>query len=147
MLALEGHLTHLTCIPVELAVPDGLPQLPAAVEIAAYRIALEALNNVVAHADAHRCGLRITHDQHRLIVEIEDDGHGIPPHYRPGIGHDSMRERAEELGGTLTMTTGRAGHGTMVRAVLPCDDHTAPTDPKPVSSTGEPLAEGQQWPA
>ncbi len=147
VLALESHLTHLTAMPVELAVPEGLPQLPAAVEIAAYRIALEALNNVVAHAGAHRCQLRITHNHRCLIVEIEDDGHGIPPHYQPGIGHDSMRERAEELGGTLTITTARAGDGTIVRAVLPCDEHTPPPDPKSVNSTAEPLAEGARWPA
>ncbi len=58
-----------------------------------------------------------------------------------------MRERAEELGGTLTMTTGRVGHGTVVRAVLPCDDPTAPTDPSPVDSTEARLTLGQQWPA
>lgn len=55
--ALEAHITHLTSIPVVLAAPDPLPHLPAAVEIAAYRIALEALNNVAAHADAASCDL------------------------------------------------------------------------------------------
>lgn len=145
VVALSSHITHLTSIPVELVVPDVLPQLPAAVEIAVYRIALEALNNVIAHADAHRCRLRITHDRTSLIVEVEDDGRGIPPHHRPGIGHDSMRERAEELGGTLTMSVGRAGRGTLVRAVLPCDDHAAPTDPETVSSTEEHVAQGTPW--
>ena len=57
--------------------PEPLPALPAAVEIAAYRIALEALNNVAAHAHAASCGLRVTHDGHRLIVEVDDDGRGI----------------------------------------------------------------------
>jgi len=118
--ALEAHIGHLTAIPVVLAVPRPLPHLPAAIEIAAYRIALEALNNVVAHADARHCGLRVVHDGHLLVVEVDDDGRGIPGDHRVGVGQESMRERAEELGGSLMVMTGRSGRGTMVRAVLPC---------------------------
>jgi signal transduction histidine kinase len=147
VVALQSHLTHVTSIPVELAAADDLPHLPAAVEMAAYRIALEALNNVVAHADAHRCVLRITHDGERLTVEIEDDGRGILPGQRPGIGVDSMGMRAEELGGTLTLTTGRDGHGTMVRAVLPCDEPTTLADLRAVRPTNEQPAWRQRWPA
>lgn len=124
--ALEAHISHLTSTPVLLAVPSPLPQLPAAVEIAAYRIALEALNNVVAHAEAQSCRLRVTYDGHRLVVEIDDDGRGVTGDHRVGMGQQSMRERAEELGGSLTVTTGQAG-GTMVRAVLPCTPSALPT--------------------
>lgn len=75
---------------------------------------------MVAHADARHCGLRVVHDGHLLVVEVDDDGRGIPGDHRVGVGQESMRERAEELGGSLMVMTGRSGRGTMVRAVLPC---------------------------
>ena len=145
--ALEAHVTHLTTVPVLLSVPEPLPALPAAVEIAAYRIALEALNNVAAHAHAASCGLRVTHDGHRLIVEVDDDGRGIPDHHRLGVGRESMRERAEELGGSVTVTTGRSGRGTMVRALLPCRPGASPTDRSSAGRPGNTTREGLPWTA
>ncbi len=143
--ALEAHVTHLTTVPVLLSVPEPLPALPAAVEIAAYRIALEALNNVAAHAHADHCGLRVTHDGRRLIVEVDDDGRGVPDHHRLGMGRASMRERAEELGGTVTVTTGRSGRGTMVRALLPCRPGVTPADPSASGRLRDPTQEGLPW--
>lgn len=97
--------------------PADLPALPAAVEAAAYRIAVEALTNVARHAAAHVCTIRVDVDG-TLDVEIDDDGRGLPPDARFGVGFDSMRERAEELGGRFTVEP-RVGGGTRVRASLP----------------------------
>ena len=57
--------------------PEQLPPLPAAVEVAAYRIAQEALTNVARHAHAHNCQVRLTLGE-ALQLEIADDGVGLP---------------------------------------------------------------------
>lgn len=100
---------------------EPLPALPAAVEVAAFRIVQEALTNVVRHAGARRCAirLRVEDSPGALKVEVQDDGRGIDPTGRTGVGLGSMRERAEELGGTWSIER-PAGGGTLVRAVLPC---------------------------
>ncbi|NJD28986.1 MAG: GAF domain-containing sensor histidine kinase [Chloroflexi bacterium] len=105
---------------IEIAVPADLPTLPAATEVAAYRIGLEALTNVVRHSGARRASLAIDVQGDDLTLEIRDDGHGLgdPAVGRAaGGGLRSMRERAEELGGSLEVTAGE--RGTIVRAVLP----------------------------
>jgi signal transduction histidine kinase len=102
---------------ITVRAPDRLPELPAAVEVAAYRIAAEALANVVSHSGARDCEVRFSHDG-GLIVEVEDDGRGVPVDSRAGVGLTSMRERAAELGGTVEIAPGAVG-GTRVRAWLP----------------------------
>jgi signal transduction histidine kinase len=94
--------------------------LPAAVEVACYRIVQEALANVVRHATASHCSVRIRLDEEAgtLIVEVEDDGRGIREDDRAGVGMISMRERTEELGGRCVVKP-LAGGGTLLRAVLP----------------------------
>jgi signal transduction histidine kinase len=94
-----------------------MPTLPAAVEVAAYRIALEAVTNAARHADARTCTLRISLDRD-LELEVTDDGRGVPSDYRAGVGLASMRERAAELGGTFRVEPA-PGHGTRVLASLP----------------------------
>jgi signal transduction histidine kinase len=86
--------------------------------VAAYHIALEALHNVVSHAGASRCTVRVRHDSEALHIEIADDGRGIPADHDVGVGLASMRERAAELGGSCTVEAATDG-GTLVRAVLP----------------------------
>ena len=105
---------------ITIQAPDELPPLPAAVEVAAYRIAQEALTNVVRHAGARRCAVRLARDvaAGTLCIEIEDDGRGLGPNHRSGVGLSSMRERAEELGGTFAIEP-IPGGGTRVRAQLP----------------------------
>jgi signal transduction histidine kinase len=100
--------------------PEELSHLPAAVEVACYRIAQEALANVVRHARASNCSIRIRLDEEAeaLIVEVEDDGRGIREDDRAGVGMSSMRERTEELGGWCTVKSWAEG-GTLVRAFLP----------------------------
>jgi two-component system, NarL family, sensor kinase len=104
---------------VNVEVPGDLPSLPAAVEVAAYRIALEALTNVSRHAEAARCTIRISVNG-SLELEVSDDGRGVDPASGAGVGLTSMRERAEELGGELSVTPAEGG-GTVVRARLPVE--------------------------
>lgn len=95
-----------------------LSGLPSVVEVAAYRIAQEALTNVRRHAGARSATISLRRDNSFLTVLVRDDGSGPPPAPRPGIGLVSMRERARELGGTCVMGPAPGG-GTLVKAVLP----------------------------
>jgi signal transduction histidine kinase len=99
----------------------GADDLPAAVEVAAYRIASEALANVAKHAGARSCRVDLRRDADgALVVTVADDGVGIAPGAQAGVGLVSLRERAAELGGRCTVEC-PAGGGTVVRAVLPAD--------------------------
>jgi signal transduction histidine kinase len=91
--------------------------LPAAVEVAAYRIVQEALANVVRHAHARTCKVQLAVDG-ALDITVADDGRGIARNHRAGIGLTSMRERAAELGGSCVVESVPNG-GTSVRARLP----------------------------
>jgi len=97
---------------------DALEHLPAAVEVAAYRIALEAVNNAHRHSAASTCLVTLHRDDDALYVEVRDDGAGMDPQAATGIGFSSMRERAEELGGTWSVESTQGG-GTTVIALLP----------------------------
>jgi signal transduction histidine kinase len=96
---------------------DELAGLPAAVEVAAYRIVTEALTNVVRHSHACSCEVRINLDQ-GLAIDVCDDGIGFPEGWRAGVGITAMRERAAELGGDLGIQP-REPHGTSIAARLP----------------------------
>jgi signal transduction histidine kinase len=104
-------------LQVRVEAPETLPPLPAAVEVAAFRIVQEALTNVVRHARARRCFVRLELDGN-LQVEVVDDGVGIKDRHKPGVGLISMCERATELGGTCVIEPVPSG-GTRVRACLP----------------------------
>jgi signal transduction histidine kinase len=119
--ATQYHQQGINGLNITFDAPEKLPALPAAVEVAAYRIAQEALTNVVRHAGARTCLVRLRLDESAglLCLEIQDDGKGLPVQRRAGVGLNSMRERAEELGGTLTITS-LSTAGTSVLARLPC---------------------------
>ena len=119
LLAHAGQLNGPNKLKIAiLAKPDPLPVLPAAVEVAAYRIALEGITNVVRHAHAGECTVTLEAQKSRLTLTISDDGVGLPPEIGPGVGLASMRERAEELGGSIEIVARKAS-GTRVTAVLP----------------------------
>ncbi|HZG84242.1 sensor histidine kinase [Paenibacillus sp.] len=105
-------------LAVRLSLPDRLPPLDAAVEVAVYRILQEALHNVGKHARATKLRIRLELKE-QLELEIEDDGVGVDAGGRrgSGLGLASMRERAEELGGTFDVETGAPG--TRIRVQLP----------------------------
>ena len=99
---------------------DRLEDLPAAVEVACYRIVTEALTNVTRHAHATQCTVRINLD-HGLDVDVSDDGVGLPEGWRTGVGIASMRERVTELGGNLAIEP-CLPHGTRITARLPAQE-------------------------
>lgn len=103
-------------LDVAVALEGDLPELPAAVEVAAYRISQEAVSNATRHAGATTCVVDISVDD-ALVIAVRDDGCGSAPS-APGTGLRSMRERADELGGSCTVTFS-PGSGTEVRARLP----------------------------
>jgi signal transduction histidine kinase len=100
---------------VRVDLPTHLPVLPAAIEVAIYRVTEEALANVTKHSRANRCFVRLTIERSMLKLHIEDNGIGIDARSNAGVGLRSMRERAEELGGTFEIAS-RAGGGTIVTA-------------------------------
>jgi signal transduction histidine kinase len=106
-------------LQIRLIVPDALPSLSAATEVACYRIIQEAVTNVARHAHAQTCTVTLLLDD-GLHLEVCDDGHGLPQPFQAGVGIVSMRERAEELGGTCALLP-RPQSGTALRVWLPLE--------------------------
>lgn len=128
--ALEQQADRLTGGGLVVDVSGETPaDLPPAVEVAAYRIASEALANVRRHASASFASVRLEHDARMLRLEVRDDGTGIPADAVGGVGLRSLRERAQELGGTLEIGDADGG-GTVIRAGLPLA-HAAGPAPAP----------------
>lgn len=125
--ALQAQADRLGPEPnLEIVASGALPELPAAVEVAAYRIAVEAMTNAARHAGARRCRVRLAvtgavgDPARALEVEVTDDGRGLPAGVRPGIGLLSMRERAAEVGGSCELGPAPGG-GARVVARLPLE--------------------------
>ncbi len=113
-------------IAVSLGAPDSLPPLPAAVEVAAYRIITESMTNAARHSGATTVEVRLScHQGEDLRIEIRDDGAGPGASWQPGVGLMSMRERAAELGGSCQAGPDPAGGGRVV-ALLPLTASMAP---------------------
>jgi signal transduction histidine kinase len=102
---------------VAVDAPETLPLLPAAVEVAAYRIVQEGLLNVVKHAQAQTCRIHLALTD-GLLIEISDDGIGLPQRLSAGVGLHSIQERAAELGGTCEIRSGQR-NGTIITVCLP----------------------------
>lgn len=124
-LGLIKALNHMPLAeaPLQLDViaPDPMPTLSAATEVAIYRIATEAIHNVVKHAHATTCTIGIAIEAETLILTIVDDGQGIPAVNPNGVGTQSMRERAAELGGTFAIQPAEP-LGTCIEVRLPWRD-------------------------
>ena len=115
-------IRNLQLVPATLLLtidaPSPAPPLPAAVEVALYRIAAEAVHNTVRHAAATRCAVELRVDPSHATLMVTDDGCGPRADARPGVGTSAMAERAGELGGTVSIERAPNG-GTLVCAVLP----------------------------
>jgi two-component system, NarL family, sensor kinase len=109
-------------VTVRAATP--LPELPAAVEVAAYRIAAEALTNVTRHSSATSASVTLAADQAALLLAIHDDGVNLSTGWQPGVGLTSIRERTAELGGSCTIRTDRTGGRVDVRLPIRVSDHS-----------------------
>jgi len=104
-----------------------LDDLPAAVEVAAFWIGVEAVSNAIRHAQVSSCWVCLSRRDAVLSIEIRDDGRGLPDRVRAGGGLISMRERTEELGGTCRVRRGESG-GTVVEARLPIKEAKVPDE-------------------
>jgi len=102
---------------IYLGVPVPLPPLPAAVEVAGYRIVMEAINNAIRHSSASSVTVKIRPEGENMVIEVCDDGVGMSKDAVAGVGLASMRERAEELGGHFTVLTSQ--RGVHLQVVLP----------------------------
>lgn len=118
---------------IHLHLTSDLPGLPAAVEVAIYRILAEALANVINHAGAGNAYVEIVVGEDTVSLDVVDDGIGLPATPHPeGIGLTSMRERTQEIGGQFVITT-IPESGTRVHATLPRTlATTGPTPPEAV---------------
>lgn len=101
--------------------PEPLPELPAAVETAVYRIAQEAMTNIVRHAHASQATLRLTCANSELHLVISDNGQGLPHNHSSGVGLHSMQERAAELNGRCLIHSLPTG-GTKIEVQLPLEN-------------------------
>jgi signal transduction histidine kinase len=108
--SLRLHLDTLvkdSPLEVTLEVGERLAA-PAAVEVAVYRAATEAVTNVMRHSAARRCQIAVTPNGPSVVLTVDDDGHVFET-WHPGVGLSSMRERAVELGGTFIASSGPSG--------------------------------------
>jgi len=113
-------------ITVSLDLPDDLPRLSEAVEIALFRVLQESLTNVHRHSHARSAEIKVEVDAEEIAMEVSDHGRGMPELIlqqlrgdgtKLGVGLAGMRERIHELGGTFDVTSGASG--TTVRAAVP----------------------------
>jgi two-component system NarL family sensor kinase len=113
-------------ITVDLDLPSTLERMPQPVETTLFRVVQEALINVHHHAESPTASIRLRVDGNRLTLEIEDRGHGMPSELIAqlptgggalGVGVAGMRERLQQLGGRLEITS--SARGTTVRAQIP----------------------------
>ena len=102
------HTAAGAALQVTIDAPEPMPELPAAAEVAAYRIVVEALTNVARHATSDSAHVTLTVGANGLGIVVTDAGSGGRP-WRPGVGMASMRERAEQVGGRLSAAPGPAG--------------------------------------
>ncbi len=121
LLALCERIEAGAKMKVDAQLPSPFPPLDGEQELVAYRVAQEALTNVVRHAEAHRAWLSVAATDEVVLLGIEDDGCGFADDAVPGSGLEGMRERALLVSGALKIGPSEQG-GTVVNLVLPLTD-------------------------
>jgi two-component system sensor histidine kinase UhpB len=109
-----------------MAISASLNETGETAELTIYRIVQEALTNVFRHADASRVEVTVepAPGQGRcVLVRVSDDGGGLPPDHRLGLGLTGMRERVLALGGAVTVAS--TDSGVTVEAIVPCSHRDA----------------------
>jgi signal transduction histidine kinase len=132
-----GEVQSRAALPVSVEVTGEPRDISPELKTALFRVAQEALTNVVKHAGAHCASVRLRYQPGAVVMQVEDDGRGFDPErladaHRPSWGLLGMEERATLLGGWLTLDTHPA-RGTRVEVVIPyvrdgevADDDTPP---------------------
>lgn len=111
------HSASGSPLPVAVVVPSPLPPLSAATEVAAYRIVVEALTNVVRHSGAGSASVDLSVRDGALVLAVRDDGRSDGA-WEPGVGITSMRERSLQVGGSLSVSAGADGGSVEARIPL-----------------------------
>ena len=106
-------------LAVHVRATTAIPDLPAAVEVASYRIVTEALTNVTRHSSASSATVTLAVEGSVLVVTVDDDGLNLRGGWQPGVGLTSIQERTAELGGQCTIQTDRTGGRITVRLPMP----------------------------
>jgi two-component system sensor histidine kinase UhpB len=119
LIALSTRMARQGGLRIERDFDGELPPLPEDVELVVYRVLQEALTNVLRHSGASRCLVRLDWDGERLVLEVVDDGAGMPADLGgETVGIEGMRERALLAGGRLSIGPGPEG-GTAVSLEVP----------------------------
>jgi two-component system NarL family sensor kinase len=130
--AVLGRRENAAPLDVSIEASASLPDLPAAVEVAAYRIVAEALTNVVRHSSASAAVVSLSVQSGMLVIAVHDDGSNVGAGWQPGVGLTSIRERAAELGGRCRIehdrTGGRVDVELPIGAVAHLPEHSAMGD-------------------
>jgi signal transduction histidine kinase len=121
--AVRAQTTRLRCadggqLVVSFDVPAHLPDLPAAVEVVAYRVAVEALTNVARHAHVNEADLHLRVADGRLFLTVHNGADSGGNAWTPGVGIASMHERVGQIGGTLIVDRGIDGTTVMTEIPL-----------------------------
>ena len=123
----EGWQQQRPDVRYTLAIEADLPPLDEALNIAVFRMVQESLTNVARHSGATAAAVRLGLDgPTRLLLQVEDNGCGVPPAVRPGLGLTGMRERAELHGGHMRLSAGAGSQdapGTLLEFRLPLSKH------------------------
>ncbi len=123
LVVLGDRFAERSALRVDEDIVPDVPLLAPDVELVIYRVAQEALTNVVRHSGSDRAELRLDRDDGELTLTVRDRGRGLMPGYVPGTGMRGMRERASLIGATLTITRHDATGGCEVRLNVPLGTH------------------------
>jgi two-component system sensor histidine kinase UhpB len=121
LLALCERVQAGAQLKIHAELPTPLPPLTPEQELVAYRVAQEAMTNVLRHADAEGAWLSVREADGVVLLEVEDDGQGFRAGGAPGAGIEGMRERALLVGGRLRMGTSRCGGASVVLSLPKAD--------------------------